>query len=202
MSRGNESSNVAVSAPPIPLAAWRELDWRMLVPVGDFGRVLYVGDPSELVLRALERASVEVRVLSLAAFRSTSDASEADVVIAASPRAIRAADLRRLFCALRPGAWLVLQVHARGSRTARTWRRQARRAGFTAVSALWHAPSFGNCRYIVPLADRTSIRVVLGRYHDVRFGLAKSIGARALLAIGAIGVIARDASILAQRPAS
>ncbi|MDQ3865298.1 MAG: hypothetical protein M3304_00500 [Actinomycetota bacterium] len=193
---------MTVSAPPIPLATWRELDWRMLLPVGDLGRVLYVGDSSELVLRALERASAEVRVVSLAAFRSTSDASEADVVIVASPRAIRAPDLRRLFCAVRPGAWLVLQVHARGSLTAGTWCRRAQRAGFTAVSAQWHAPSFRDCRYIVPLANRTSIRVVLGRYHDVRFGLAKSIGARALLAVGAIGLIARDATILVQRPAS
>jgi hypothetical protein len=193
---------MSVPAPPIPLTTWRELDWRMLLPVGSLGRVLYVGEASELVLRALERASAEVRVLSLAAFRSSSGASEADVVIVASPRAIRPADLRRLFCAVRPGAWLLLHVHARGPRSAATWCRQAQRAGFVAVSARWHAPSFSDCRYIVPLADRPSIRVVLGRHHDVRFGFAKSIGARALLAVGAIGLIASDVSILAQRPGS
>ena len=50
----------------IPLAVWRELDWRMLLPGVELGRILYVGRPSALLDEALNRVARDVRVVAAA----------------------------------------------------------------------------------------------------------------------------------------
>jgi hypothetical protein len=190
----------AVTAARGPLEDWRALDWRMLLPTGELGHVVYVGDADGPGVAALRSLASEVHILPTGRPAAVSTAG-ADVVVVADARGCRDEELRRWRAALRPGGWLVLPVRGRRLRPASGWRSRARRCGFASVAAYWNAPSFDRCSYVVSVDDRGGIRAVLARHQGVRLGRAKAAAARALLAGGAFGLVARDNVVIAQRPA-
>jgi hypothetical protein len=197
-----EPEQAAARAWGIPMAVWRELDWRMLLPTGDLGRLLYVGGPSQPLVAALKRVARDVLVVAPTAFaqRAFDFSGEVDTLVLSRPAA-GADSLARAFSTLRPAGWLVLSVRQRRWTSQRTWPLRLRRCGFTSVSVYWHAPSFERCSYLVSLDDRTAVRAVLARYQGVRFGREKALAVRALLNAGAISLLARDTTFVAQRPA-
>jgi hypothetical protein len=189
----------AVAARQVPLEDWRALDWRMLLPTGELRRVLYVGDAGGPGVAALSSLVSDLQILPTARAAPVSPTG-ADVVVVADARGGRDEEMRRWLAALRPGGWLVLPVRARRLRPASGWRARARRCGFASVAAYWNAPSFDRCSYVVSVDDRHGIRAVLARHQGVRLGRAKAAAARALLAGGAFGLVARDTIVIAQRP--
>lgn len=191
-------SPARVAATHVPLEDWRALDWRMLLPTGELGHVVYVGDAAGPGVAALGSLARELQVLPTA--RADAVSAGADVVVVADARGCGDEEMRRWLAALCPGGWLVLPVRARRVRPASDWRRRARRCGFASVAAYWHAPSFDRCSYVVSVDDRHGIRAVLARHQGVRLGRAKAAAARALLAGGAFGLLARDVVLIAQRP--
>jgi hypothetical protein len=185
----------------IPLAIWRELDWRMLLPDATLGRVLYVGQPSPLLIEALQELTAETRVVAPEAFARGEIADhDADTVVL-SRTAGQDAAIERAFAMLRPAGWLVLSQRRARWKTPLACERRMRRCGFAGISTYWHAPSFDRCSYLVSTSDRSAVRAVLARYQGVRFGREKALAVRALLAAGAIGIVARDTTSVAQRPA-
>jgi hypothetical protein len=195
-----EPARPTTPAGEIPMAVWRELDWRMLLPTGELGRLLYVGRPSALLVAALNRVARNVRVIEPTAFtqrRGGGDDDQVDTLVL-SPAGQSVAGLSRAFFTLRPAGWLVFSAHRWGRRKPL---RQLRAHGFTSISAYWHAPNFERCSYLVSLDDPDAVRAVLARHQGVRFGRTKAIAARALLEAGAISFVARDTTFVAERPA-
>ena len=190
----------------VPLAAWRRLDWRLLLPVGELGVVVHVGEPEAGVAGALRELARELRVVPAKDLRRPPAPGEApaDKLVLAPSARPHARDLAAARARLRPGGWLVAPVARPGLRPAPRALtgccRMMRRAGFADVAAHWHAPSFEVCSYVVALEDRAAVRAMLARHQGVRFGLAKSLAARALLAAGAVEVLARSATVVARRP--
>ena len=189
----------AVTAAQAPLEDWRALDWRMLLPTGELRHVVYVGDAAGPGVAALSTLVSELQILPMVRAAAASPTG-ADVVVVADARGCRDEEMRRWLTALRPGGWLVLPVRARRLRPASGSRARARRCGFASVAAYWNAPSFDRCSYVVSVDDRHGIRAVLARHQGVRLGRAKAAAARALLAGGAFGLVARDVIVIAQRP--
>jgi hypothetical protein len=182
-----------------PLDDWRALDWRMLMPTAELRHVVYVGDAAGPGVAALSSLANELQIVPPAPAAAMWPTG-ADVVVVADARGCRYEDMRRWLAALRPGGWLVLPVRARRLRPASGWRARARRCGFASVAAYWNAPSFDRCSYIVSVDDRHGIRAVLARHQGVPLGRAKAAAARALLAGGAFGLVARDITVIARRP--
>ena len=182
-----------------PLEDWRAVDWRMLLPTGELGRVVYAGDAAGPGVAALGSLATELQIIPIARAAPVVP-SAADVVVVADARGCGDEEMRRWLDALRPGGWLVLPLRARQLRPASGWRARARRCGFGTVDAYWNAPSFDRCSYVVSVDDRHGIRAVLARHQGVRLGRAKAAVARALLAGGAFGLVARDVMVIARRP--
>lgn len=193
---GADQPAVAAQA---PMDDWRALDWRMLLPTGELGHVVYVGDTAGPGVAALSSLASELQILPTAPAAAVWPTA-ADVVVVADVRGCRDDEMRRWLGALRPGGWLVLPVRARRLRPASGWRARARRCGFANVVAYWNAPSFDRRSYVVSVDDRRGIRAVLARHQGVRLGRAKAAAAHALLAGGAFGLVARDIIVIAQRP--
>jgi hypothetical protein len=185
----------------IPLSIWRELDWRMLLPDVELGRLLYVGRPSPLLVDALKELTPETRVVEPAAFAKGELVEDDANTLVLSRTAEHADSIERAFTLLRPAGWLVLSLRRPRWTTPQACERRLRRSGFASISTYWHAQSFDRCSYLVSLGDRSAMRAVLARYEGARFGRQKALAARALLAAGAIGVAARDTTYVAQRPA-
>ncbi len=202
------SSRTAAEEPPHlggPLAAWRALDWRMLLPSVHFHRVVVVGDvPADTIL-SLRHAADVVTVLSGTAEAAAFEPAGADVVLVQASANLRKQHIPQLLEWVAPGGWLVLMERSRIGRgglvTLSQLRRAVRDLGFETTSLYWCAPNFERCSYIVSLDDPVAIGLMLERHQGVRFGQAKAAGARLLLAVGAIRVIARDGLIVARRPA-
>jgi hypothetical protein len=194
-----EPEQAAARAWDIPMAVWRELDWRMLLPTGELGLLLYVGRPSALVIAALNRVARNVRIIEPTAFTQGGRGVRDQVDTLVLSRGQSGAGISQAFFTLRPAGWLVLPAHGWGRRTSP---RRLRAHGFTNISAYWHAPSFERCSYLVSLDDRDAVRAMLARHQGVRFGQTKAIAARALLEAGAISFVARDTTFVAKRPAA
>ena len=189
----------AATAAHAPLEDWRALDWRMLLPTGELRHVVYVGDAAAPGVAALGSLASKLQIVPMGRAATVSPTG-ADVVVVADARGYRDEEMRRWLAAIRPGGWLVLPVRGRRLRPASGWRARARRCGFESVAAYWNAPSFDRCSYVVSVDDRRGIRAVLARHQGVRLGRAKAVAARALLAGGAFGLVARDIIVIAQRP--
>jgi aminoglycoside phosphotransferase (APT) family kinase protein len=84
--------------------------------------------------------------------------------------------------------------------TAPRWERRLRQAGLGDVATFWHAPSRKTCSYIVSTGDHDGLRFVLKRWRGTRFGLVKSLAARALLAVGILPYATRDVTVAARSP--
>jgi O-antigen/teichoic acid export membrane protein len=180
-----------------PLAHWRLIDWRFLVPVG-FARVGYRGAVSRNETRVLVESGVDV-------VQGSDRSASLDVLVATS------ADIRLIQAdarTLRDGGYYLVRL---GSRRQRPWRRIGRGSvksmlrqldanGIQSVGAYWHAPNKERCSYVVDLADRVALDAMLGRYHGVRFGRPKSVVTRALNRCGLIHLVARDVTIVGRKP--
>jgi hypothetical protein len=174
----------------------------MLLPSVELGRLLYVGRPSVLLDEALNRVARDVRVVAAANFAERGfDAGENADTISLSRTEPGGGALARAYSALRAGGWLVASIRHPVWRTPRAGVRHLSHLGFANISVYWHAPSFDRSAYLVSLDDAAAARAVLARYQDVRFGREHALVARGLLRAGVIGLVARDTTVVAQRPA-
>ncbi|WP_457050055.1 aminoglycoside phosphotransferase family protein [Geodermatophilus sp. SYSU D01036] len=85
-----------------------------------------------------------------------------------------------------------------GTGSLRTARRRLRELGLEVERTHWHAPDRTRCSYLVATDDSPAIDEMLKRHHGVRFGLAKSLVARALNKAGLAERIARDLTVVAR----
>ncbi len=185
------------------LAAWRQLDWRFLLPEEELGGVGLVGTWSTEERQALTQLGATVQEvgddagLDAALVRVDGDSS------CSLPRT-----LDRLSRALRPGGWVLLRLvddrrevisRATGARL-RVRRRQLRAAGFVDARTYWHAPSSERPSYMVRLEDRRAVETMLGRHHGVPLGRMKALGGRLLAGSGALPLTMGGVTLLARRP--
>ncbi len=197
------SSSTAAEDPsgpaPAPLELWRSLDWRFLLPDRPIGRVGFLGPVPDDERRVLEELGADV-------VTGPEDAlTDLDVLVVPSGSAALAPGVA-LGSALRPGARVLLRL-SRGGLTTRlpggagslgTVRRRLRGLGLEVERTHWHAPDRTRCSYIVATDDSTAVDEMLKRHHGVRFGLAKSLVARAVNRMGAVELIARDLTVVAR----
>ncbi len=185
------------TAEPVPLRDWQTLDWRFLVPAAP-RRVGYLGPVSPVELRAVQRAGLELVPLS-----SGDDTVDLVIVASDDPRTVD-----RALAVLEPGGWLMLRVHSTaavaptGPARGRARRRNLAIRGLVGVRTYWHAPDLRRCAYVVDLGDRVAVGAMLRRYQGVRLGRAQSVVARALARLGLLELVARDVTVVAQRPAA
>lgn len=188
-----------------PLAAWRDLDWRFALPPVELRTVSFVGPASTAEAEALHALGARVARIDPEPPARHADGGTADVVIvtAPSPAALDAATRT-----VRPGGWVLVRT-SRSIRAghpglrveaAPRWQRRLRRSGFEDVATLWHAPSRRTCSYIVSIGDSAGVRFVLRRWQGTRFGLAKSLAARALLALRLFPYAAGDVTVAGRAP--
>jgi hypothetical protein len=183
----------------VPLNAWRLIDWRFLLP-SVLTRIGFIGMVSREEIRALAAAHLQVFLDPL-----PDDGLGAVIITTGDPDQLLAAT--RL---LRPGGWLLVRLgptktgprsRLRGS-SPDAWIRRLTDQGLTNCRAYWHAPNVQRCAYIVDLKDRVAVDAMLQRYEGVRFGHMKSLAARALLRLGLVHLIARDVTVVGERPIS
>jgi len=195
-------------APTVPLAAWREIDWRFALPPLDLRAVTFVGPARPREVEALQALGATVATADPDPDRGLdrrADGSKADVVIVTtrSPAALDVAGTT-----VRPGGWVLVRtsrsVRTRHRGLAVDWaphgERRLRRSGYEDVTTWWHAPSRQTCSYIVSTGDRAGLRFVLRRWRGTRFGLAKSVAARALVALRLFPYAARDVTVAGRAP--
>jgi len=182
----------------VPLTQWMSVDWRFLIPLEEMRCVSYVPAPPPHERRVLEICGVRV----LAAAPGQRDP---DVVIAVQPSG-RPAPGAPVPAAASSAPYVLLRLGAqRRSVWARltyaslkAWRKRLASNGFEVRAAYWHAPSEERCSYLVDLDDRVAIAAMLRRYHDVRFGWAKSVVARSVSRFRLSAQLARDVTLVVQ----
>ncbi len=190
------SANVAGVA---PLTAWRSVDWRFLLPESRIGAVGYLGRPPDDELRVLEELGVGV-------VTDSDSVAGCDVVVLEEPDVERP-DIGRLLRSLRPGTWVLVRlsrtgfgaVPRLGKGALAAVRRRLCADGLLVTGCYWHAPDRDRCSYLVEVGDRLAVSMMLRRYHGVRFGLVKSLVARAANRVSLSPVVARDVTVVAQR---
>ena len=194
------------TARTVPLAAWREIDWRFALPTLDLRAVAFVGPVCPREVEALQALGATVATADPdRALDRPADGSRADVAIVTTPSP---AALEVAATTVRPGGWVLVRT----SRSVRTrhrgpavgraphWERRLRRSGYEDVTTWWHAPSRQTCSYIVSTGDRAGLRFVLRRWRGTRFGLAKSVAARTLVALRVFPYAARDVTVAGRAP--
>ena len=181
-----------------PLSSWSSIDWRFLLPPDRLTTVGYLGPVSDAEIRVLEQSGVH-------ALRDPDGAHGLDVVVVTADVAEWA---HRAATVVRPGGWVLLRFGTSGARLGSRIRRgrprmSRHRAGqdhLLVRATYWHAPNAQRCSYLVALDDRPAVAAVLRRYHGVRFGLVKSLVARSFNRAGLMAAIARDRTVVMQRP--
>ena len=182
----------------VPLAAWRSVDWRFLLPSMRLSRVGYVGTVSQDERHVLAELGTEV--LSCPGGEPkvdvlVTDFDSADSWGAVSSLGVTQEDVLILGRVSRLRASV-------GSRIARhsLWRirRRLDAHGLVVDAVFWHAPNRERCSYIVAIDDRRGVADMLKRYHGVRFGRLKSLVARLLNAAGCVALIAPDLTVVAR----
>ncbi|HLM65790.1 MAG TPA: aminoglycoside phosphotransferase family protein [Acidimicrobiales bacterium] len=189
-----------VAPTSVDLAAWRELDWRFALPAGELRTVAFVGPASAGEVDALRALGSNVVVIGDdATERAPATGGTADVAIVTTATTGALDGAAR---AVRPGGWVLVRVTAvlrprRGVQvdTVPRWERRLRATGLGDVTTFWHAPSRATCSYIVSTDDHDGLRFVLKRWRGTRFGLAKSLVARALLRAGLFPYATRDVTV-------
>jgi hypothetical protein len=185
------------------LQSSRRLDWRFLLPRPQLGRTVYIGRPDATLLGAL-RAHTD---LTVAAASTALPPSSFDLAVLKDPPP---ESVRTGHDLVRPGGWVYAEVggglrrHGAalvGARPLRRWCRAFADAGLTEVAAYWHVPGHHTAAFLVPLADRGGVRLVLGRHQGSAAGRAKASIGRLLLTVGLVELAVRDASVLGHRPA-
>jgi hypothetical protein len=168
--------------------------------------VVFVGPTSAGEVRALHALGTDVDVIGEDRTDPRPAAvGMADVVVVttATSGALDAAAH-----AVRPGGWVLVRLRTtvrlrrRGVDVdaAPRWERRLRQSGLGDVVTFWHAPSRKTCSYIVSTGDHDGLRFVLKRWRGTRFGLLKSLAARALLAVGILPYAARHVTVAARAP--
>lgn len=183
---------------PAPLSWWRRIDWRFLLPA-DIQSAGYVGAVAPEELRVLRESGVRVDT-------SPAQDGQLEAVLVSVPENECVGAAAAAVCS---GGWVLLRLGTArdrpwsrlGAGSVRTWERRLQAEGISPVGAYWHAPEEQRCSFIVDLADRRAVATLLRRYHGVRLGLLKSLVARAINRAGLGRVLARDVTLIGQRPA-
>ncbi len=197
---GGRDLSGAVPVAPAPLTAWRRVDWRFLLPPERTGCVGYLGRFPEEEVSVLRESGVRV----VADPPSGCDLDVALVAEADETSVVAAV------AAVRPEGWVLVRLGSLRSRpwsrlrrgSVAGWRRRLQAHGLAVPTAYWHAPTEQRSSYVVALDDEVALTDMLRRYHGVRHGLAKSLVARALHRAGVVEILARDVTVVAQRPAA
>ncbi|MCA4135034.1 hypothetical protein [Arthrobacter sp. M4] len=198
----------------LPLHLWRRLDWRFLLPTLQPGRVGYggmLGNEQVSALRLLDPDAFPVRPPTFSGLRGggspvpRGDAVlRADVVFLSSPDR---RDVDAAVAALLPGGWVCAQVRrsllARtGPRTLAGWQRELMGKGFRDVAVYWSAPNLERTARLVPVTSSTAVRDTLALHADVRFGLAKAVAVRLVMAWGMLALAVPEGMVTGRWPAT
>jgi hypothetical protein len=189
--------------PALLLQASRRVDWRFLLPRPQLGATVYIGRSDQALIDAL-RAHADLTIANAETLRSPTASFDLAVLKDVPIGLVRAGrDL------VRPGGWVYAEARstlrghgpvAVGTRPVSRWCRAFADAGLTEVTAHWHVPNHDAPAFLVPLADRGGVRLVLSRHQGSAAGRAKAAVGRALAAAGLIELAVRDASVLGRRP--
>ncbi len=207
------------------LAAVRRVDWRFLLPHPSLGRVGCLGTVPASLRAGLEAAGAEVVELgpnprkvgghNPIKFSTPPHLQPCDCVLSVSPNGFSvsaerstAVQTRVIPAALRPGGWLIIEVHGLGGRRGlrrplapRAWVRALERQGWEDVQAYWHWPDFETSSQIVPLGEPAALRLALGRGSGGgRLGWLTAALGRLGLAAGVLPRVAPSFSVMARRP--
>jgi hypothetical protein len=189
--------------PALLLQASRRVDWRFLLPRPQLAATVYIGRSDPALIAAL-RAQADLTIADAETLRSPTSSFDLAVLKDVPLGSVRAGrDL------VRPGGWVYAEVRsalrrhgplAIGARPVSRWCRAFADAGLTEVTAHWVVPNHDAPAFLVPLADRGGVRLVLGRHQGSAAGRAKAAVGRGLAAAGLIELAVRDASVLGRRP--
>ncbi len=163
-----------------PLRLWRRLDWQFLLSSPLAQRVSVLGTPDADVLQALDEL----------AERGYHHAVSAELLVLVQPGL---GELRRAVRAAAPGSEVYVEIT--GWRSLASWARLVGRAGVDVRGVHWHVGSRGRATRTVPLTSTPALLDTLGRYDALRFGRARWVVGRALLACGLLPRVVRDGSI-------
>jgi hypothetical protein len=133
----------------------RRLDWRFLLPEPRLRRVIYAGESTSSLARALEALSESVSFAGL----HGDPCGEADLVVAQS---VGRQDLERVMPRLVSGGWLYWELKAGQSPSAADLDWLAR-WGVSQVRTFCNLPDFEDRRWIVPLDHSGGFAMLLKR---------------------------------------
>ena len=194
----NEDEGRQGGGQEVPLAAWRSVDWRFLLPLEGLSRVGYVGSVPHDERRVLAELGTEIT-------SNPGVEHEVDVLVTdfSSPDSWRVIGS---LAVTQEDVWVlgrVSSLRASGwSRIARhsLWRLKQRLVvqGLVVEDVFWHAPNRERCSYIVAIDNRRAVDDMLKRYHGVPHGRLKSFVARLLNAAGCVALIAPDLTVVAR----
>jgi SAM-dependent methyltransferase len=198
------------------LAAVRRVDWRFLLPHPELGRVGWLGDLPPSLRAGLEASGAEPVALGHdpVNFSERPHLQPCDCVLSVSPNGFRSpaersfpVQLRAIPAVLRPGGWLIIEVHGLGGRhglrrplAPRAWVRALERQGWEDVRVYWHWPNFEASSQVVPLAEPAALRLALGRGGSGRTGWLTAALGRFGLATGILPRLVPCFSVIARRP--
>lgn len=186
----------------LPLASWRQLDWRFLLPrLGPYRLAFNASSPPEL------RAALVTVDPTATVFAPSTTTVDSDptplIVVLSSPTAV---EFEVAAHALRPGDFLYalvsrdLALRTGAPRSVRGWGRFARQLGIGPVRLFWHAPDFQRCARIVALDSRAAMWNTLERHQGVPFGRAASAAGKLAFRLGVFGWAVSHAGVLLSRP--
>jgi hypothetical protein len=187
------------------LQASRRVDWRFLLPDPNLGRVAYLGPARGALLDSLRLFSATLAVGEAAGLGG----AQYDAVVAHAPSLD---GLRRAAGLVQPGGYLYVEAYGplhrrRLGRGSGRWPRFAadyvaavERLGLVEATAYWHWPNFDACAEIVPLADRDTLLLAMGRRRSGAGARLKSALGRALLRSGLFVRLAPCFSVVARKP--
>jgi len=205
------------------LAAVRRLDWRFLLPSPDLGRVASVGAAPPSVVAALEACGAEVVPVGDVASNAVAvgdgrypNGFDHVIVFLTHPvgaGAFPSPVFRNLVIwqsaldLLRPGGWLVVEVHGlaspRGLRRPvdpRAWAMALARLGLSDVAAHWHWPDFERCTQIVPLGEPAALSLALARTGTGFSARLMATAGRLALRAGLLAPLVPCFSVMGRRP--
>ncbi len=198
----SELSADSADGAAIPLAVWRLLDWRFLLPVlGPFRFAFSEGVPADLREALVTADPLAHRFDPQVAIPD--NLATPLIIVLSSPTRSEFETAARY---LRPGDFVYAQltrkpvVRSVEPRSIWGWERLAVRLGIGPVRLFWHAPDFQRCARIVPLDSRSAVWNTLQRHRGIRWGRAKSELGKLAFRLGLFGLAVPEASLLLSRP--